>query len=73
MRLSRAIRATAWGVVAAGVAAPLLRRRIDARPVLVQTVAYAAPLGLCVAMPRSRTRDVATCALQMWAYMAAYK
>jgi hypothetical protein len=59
--------------VVAGVAAPLLRRRIPARPVLVQSVAYAAPLGLCVAMPRSRTRDVATCALQMWAYMAAYK
>jgi membrane-associated phospholipid phosphatase len=59
--------------VVAGVAAPLLRRRIAARPVIVQTVAYAAPLGLCVAMPRSRTRDVATCALQMWAYMAAYK
>ena len=57
----------------AGVVAPLLRRRIPARPVLVQSVAYAAPLGLCVAMPRSRTRDVATCALQMWAYMAAYK
>jgi hypothetical protein len=59
--------------VVAGVVAPLLRRRIPARPVLVQSVAYAAPLGLCVAMPRSRTRDVATCALQMWAYMAAYK
>ena len=24
-------------------------------------------------MRRSRTRDVATCALQMWAYVAAYK
>jgi hypothetical protein len=59
--------------VVAGAAAPLLRRRIAARPVLVQSVAYAAPLGLCVAMPRSRTRDVAACALQMWAYMAAYK
>jgi hypothetical protein len=73
VRLSRAIRATAWGIVVAGVAAPLLRRRIDASPVLVQSVAYAAPLGLCVAVPRSRKRDVATCVLQMWAYMAAYK
>jgi membrane-associated phospholipid phosphatase len=73
VRLSKAIRATAWGVVAAGVAAPLLRRRINASPVLVQSVAYAAPLGLCVAVPRSRKRDVATCALQMWAYLAAYK
>ena len=73
MRLSKAIRATAWGLVAAGVAAPLLRKRVAAPPVVMQTVAYAAPLGLCVALPRSRTRDVATCALQMWAYLAAYK
>jgi len=39
----------------------------------MQTVAFAAPVGLCVAVRRSRTRDVATCALQMWAYVAAYE
>ncbi len=39
----------------------------------MQTIAFCAPVGLCVAMPRSRTRDVATCCLQMWAYVAAYK
>jgi membrane-associated phospholipid phosphatase len=73
VRLSRVIRATAWGVVAAGVAAPLLRKRISAPPLATQTVAFAAPLALCVAVPRSRTRDVAVCTLQMWAYLAAYK
>jgi len=73
LRLSKVIRATAWGVVAAGVAAPLVRRRIAAPPLLTQTVAFAAPVGLCVAMRRSRTRDVAVCCLQMWAYLAAYK
>jgi membrane-associated phospholipid phosphatase len=73
VRQSRAIRATAWGVVAAGVAAPLLRRRLSSHPVLAQSVAYAAPLGLSVAARRSRARDVAVCALQMWAYVAAYK
>ncbi|HLM86422.1 MAG TPA: phosphatase PAP2 family protein [Solirubrobacteraceae bacterium] len=73
MRLSRAIRATAWGVVVAGVAAPILRKRVSAPPLLMQTVAFAAPVGLCVAVRRSRTRDVATCGLQMWAYLAAYK
>jgi membrane-associated phospholipid phosphatase len=36
-------------------------------------VAFAAPLGLSVAMRRSRTRDIAVCSLQMWAYIAAYK
>ena len=33
------LRATAWGVVAAGVAAPLVRKRVQAPPVLIQTVA----------------------------------
>ena len=60
-------------MVVAGVAAPLVRKRVSAPPLLVQTVAFGAPLGLCVAVRRSRGRDVATCALQMWAYLAAYK
>jgi membrane-associated phospholipid phosphatase len=69
----KVIRATAWGVAAAGVAAPLLRKRISAPPLATQTVAFAAPLALCLAVRRSRTRDVAVCTLQMWAYLAAYK
>jgi hypothetical protein len=67
------MRATAWGVVAIGAAAPLVRKRVKAPPVVVQAVAYAAPVGLCVAVRRSRMRDAAVCALQMWAYVAAYK
>ncbi|HWG09009.1 MAG TPA: phosphatase PAP2 family protein [Solirubrobacteraceae bacterium] len=73
MRRSSAIRAIAWGVVAAGISAPLVRKRVRAPAVLTQTVAFAAPLGLSVAMRRSRVRDVAVCGLQMWAYVAAYK
>jgi hypothetical protein len=75
-RPSRAIRAAAWGLVAAGVAAPVLRKRLAAAgapPLAPQVVAFAAPFGLCIAAPRSRGRDIATCALQMWAYLAAYK
>ncbi len=60
-------------MVVAGIAAPLVRRRVSASPLLVQTVAFGAPLGLCVAVRRSRGRDVAVCALQMWAYLYAYK
>jgi membrane-associated phospholipid phosphatase len=67
------MRATAWAVVVAGVAAPLVRRQIKAPKLAVQTVAFAAPLGLAVAMRRSPRRDVAVCCLQMWAYVAAYK
>jgi hypothetical protein len=70
---ARILRATAWGVVAAGVAAPLVRKRVTAPPVVVQTVAFCAPVGLCVAVRRSPARDVATCCLQMWAYLTAYK
>jgi hypothetical protein len=70
---SRVIRTAAWGVVAAGVMAPLVRKRVAAPPIVTQTVAFAAPLGLCVAVRRSRRRDVAVCCLQMWAYLAAYK
>lgn len=73
MRLSRAIRTAAWAAVAAGVAAPLLRKRVSAPPIAMQAVAFGAPVGLSVALPRSRKRDVAVCALQMWAYIAAYK
>jgi membrane-associated phospholipid phosphatase len=60
-------------MVVAGVAAPLLRKRVSTPPLVMQTVAFAAPLGASVAMRRSRGRDVAVCALQMWAYLAAYK
>jgi membrane-associated phospholipid phosphatase len=67
------MRATAWGIVAVGAAAPLMRKRVKAPSAVVQAVAYAAPLGLCIATPRTRKRDAAVCALQMWAYVAAYK
>jgi hypothetical protein len=73
VRRSKAIQATAWGVVAAGALAPLVRKRLPLPPLLTQTVAFAAPIGLCVATRRSRARDIATCSLQMWAYLAAYK
>ncbi|MGH2903462.1 MAG: phosphatase PAP2 family protein [Solirubrobacteraceae bacterium] len=55
------------------MAAPLVRRRVNAPAIVVQTVAFAAPVALCLAVRRSRTRDVAVCTLQMWAYLAAYK
>ncbi len=70
---SRAIRTTAWAVVAAGVVAPIVRKRVKAPPLVLQSIAFAAPVGLSVAMRRSRTRDVAVCGLQMWAYVSAYK
>lgn len=67
------MRASAWGVVAVGVAVPLARRRLRLPPPAVTAAAAAAPFALCVALPRSRRRDIATCALQMWAYVNTYE
>ena len=73
MRLSTALRAAAATALAAGVAAPLVRRRLKLPPPVVSATAAAAPFALCVLVPRSRARDVGTCVLQMWAYVATYK
>jgi membrane-associated phospholipid phosphatase len=60
-------------LVVVGVAAPVLRRRVKLPPAGVLGAAALAPVGLSVALPRSRARDAAICALQMWAYIAAYE
>ncbi len=73
MRVSTAIRVAAWAVVAAGAAIPIARRRTRIPPPVVTAVAAAAPLAVCVVMPRSGRRDVLVCTLQMWAYVATYQ
>jgi hypothetical protein len=60
-------------MVAAGIAAPLVRKRVNTPPLVMQAVAFGAPLALSVAVRRSRRRDIAVCTLQMWAYLAEYK
>jgi membrane-associated phospholipid phosphatase len=64
---------TAWALVAVGAAAPALRRRLKLPPEAVLGGAALAPVALAVAVPRSRRRDVAMVALNMWAYVAAYE
>jgi membrane-associated phospholipid phosphatase len=55
------------------VAAPVLRRQVKLPPAAVLgTAALAAP-ALAVAAPRGRLRDLGVCALNMWAYLAAYE
>jgi membrane-associated phospholipid phosphatase len=39
----------------------------------VLAAAATAPIALSIAAPKGRARDAATCALQMWAYLAAYE
>ena len=59
--------------MAAGVAAPVLRRRLNLPRPAVLAGAALAPVGMAVAAPRGRPRAAAVCALQMWAYLAAYE
>jgi membrane-associated phospholipid phosphatase len=73
VRLSSALRAAAWGVVAVGVAVPLVRRRARIPPPVVTASAAAAPVALSIALPRSKKRDVALCVLQMYAYTVTYQ
>ncbi|HEY7455638.1 MAG TPA: phosphatase PAP2 family protein [Solirubrobacterales bacterium] len=71
--LGKAVRAGAAAAIGAAVAVPLLRRRARV-PAAVTVVACAAgPLGLAVLHPRSRKRDVAMYALQMWAFTMVHE
>jgi membrane-associated phospholipid phosphatase len=71
--LRSAARAGAAAAIGAAIAAPLLRKR--ARIPALATVAACAggPLGLAVLRPRSRKRDVAMYALQMWAFTMVHE
>jgi hypothetical protein len=73
VRLSTAIRVAAGAALAAGVAAPLVRRRLRLPPPVVTGTAALAPLAISVLAPRSRARDAAVIVAQMWAYVATYK
>jgi len=63
----------ALGAVAAGVALPLARRRLGLHPAVTAIAAAAAPVAVSVALPRSRKRDVAVYALQMWGYIVVHE
>jgi membrane-associated phospholipid phosphatase len=73
LRVSRAIRVTAWGLLGTGVLAPALRRRVALPRPLILGLAGAAPLAAYAVLPPRRSRTVAVCALNMWAYLAAYE
>jgi hypothetical protein len=61
------------GAVVAGAALPLARRRLGLPSAVSTAAAVAAPVGIAVAVPRSRRRDVAVYALQMWAYIVLHE
>ena len=73
MRPSSVARAGASVLLAAGVCAPLARRRLRLPAPLVLAAAASAPVCARVLVPASRARDASVVLLQMWAYLAAYE
>jgi len=68
-----AVRAGAAGIVGAAFAVPLLRRRLRIPPAVTVAACAGGPLALAVLYPRSKKRDVALYALQMWAFTMAHE
>jgi membrane-associated phospholipid phosphatase len=71
--LRLAVRAGAAGVVAAAVAVPLLRKRLRVPAPVTVAACAAGPLAIAVLYPRSRRRDVALYAMQMWAFTMVHE
>ncbi len=67
------MRAGAAGVVGAAFAVPLLRRRLRVPPAVTVAACAGGPLALAVLYPRSKKRDVALFAMQMWAFTMAHE
>jgi membrane-associated phospholipid phosphatase len=71
--LRLAVRAGGLASVGGAVAVPFLRKRMNIpTPVTVAAVAVG-PLALAVLQPRTKRRDVALFALQMWAFTIAHE
>jgi hypothetical protein len=71
--LRLAVRAGATGLVGAAVAVPLLRRRLRIPAPLTVVACAGGPLALAVLYPRSKKRDVALYAMQMWAFIMVHE
>jgi membrane-associated phospholipid phosphatase len=68
-----ALRAGATGAIAAAVAVPLLRKRLRVPTAVTIGACASGPLALAVLYPRSRKRDVALFAMQMWAFTMVHE
>jgi membrane-associated phospholipid phosphatase len=67
------VRAGAAATIGAAIAVPLLRKRARIPAPVTIAACAAGPLGLAVLYPRSRKRDVAMYALQMWAFTMVHE
>ncbi|MGN6276559.1 MAG: phosphatase PAP2 family protein [Solirubrobacterales bacterium] len=71
--LRLAVRAGAAAAIGTAVAVPFLRRRLRIPAEATVAACAAGPLALAVLQPRSKRRDVALFALQMWAFTVAHE
>jgi membrane-associated phospholipid phosphatase len=62
------VRSVAVASLAAGLVVPLVRRRLGVPPVVTAVAVGSAPFALAVLRPRTKSRDAALFALQMWAF-----
>ena len=63
----------AAAAVAASIALPPLRKRLGMPPAATIAMAAAGPPALAILRPRTRARDVALYALQMWGFTMAHE
>jgi membrane-associated phospholipid phosphatase len=71
--LRLAVRAGAVGAIGAAIAVPLVRRRLRIPASVTVAACAAGPLALAVLQPRTKRRDVALYALQMWAFTVVHE
>jgi membrane-associated phospholipid phosphatase len=71
--LKHTVRLGAAACIAAAFAVPLVRRRRKVPAPVTVAVCAAGPLAVSVLWPRSRRRDVALFAMQMWGFMIAHE
>jgi membrane-associated phospholipid phosphatase len=71
--LRSAVRAGAALAIAAAIAVPPLRKRLRMPPAATVGISVAGPAAIAVLWPRSRARDVAMYALQMWGFVMAHE
>lgn len=68
-----AVRAGATAIVGSAIALPLVRKRLRIPGPVTLAVAASGPLAVAVLAPRSRKRDVALFAMQMWAFTVVHE
>ncbi len=71
--LGLAVRAGAGACLAAAIVVPLVRKRLRIPAPVTIAATASGPLALAVLRPRTRSRDVALFALQMWAFAVVHE